>query len=104
MIKRIVKLTFEANNANHFLEIFQASKNKIVKSKGCHSVELLQSSLSPNIFFTFSIWDSEEDLNNYRHSELFQKTWKNVKVLFAEKPEAWTVNSLEEIKTNLVDQ
>lgn len=97
MIKRIVKLTFKPENVENFKEIFRESRYKIVQSKGCHSVEVLQGINEPNIFFTFSIWDSEADLNLYRHSELFQRTWQKTKVLFLEKPEAWSVDSLERV-------
>ncbi len=97
MIKRIVKLTFKLENVDTFKEIFRESRYKIVQSKGCHSVELLQATKQPHIFFTYSIWDSEEDLNAYRHSILFQETWTKTKVLFSDKPQAWSVNSLERV-------
>ncbi len=94
MIKRIVKLTFRKEEIENFKSIFRESKNKIVSNPGCHSVELLQSKKDKNIFFTYSIWTSEKDLDNYRHSDLFRNTWARTKVLFSEKPEAWTVESL----------
>lgn len=95
MIRRIVKLTFKEAYIEHFKAIFEQSKNKIVGSKGCHAVDLLQHTNQPHIFFTFSVWESEDDLNNYRHSELFQQTWKQTKVLFDDKPEAWSTELLD---------
>ncbi|MGK0388450.1 MAG: quinol monooxygenase YgiN [Maribacter sp.] len=94
MIRRIVKLTFKEAHIEDFKSIFEQSKNKIVKSKGCHAVDLLQHANQPHIFFTFSLWESEDDLNNYRHSELFQQTWKKSKALFDDKPEAWSTELL----------
>ena len=91
MIKRIVKLTFKENEIEAFERIFEESKNKIKARKGCHHVELLQSADSPNIFFTFSVWENEKALDDYRHSELFVTTWAKTKVLFSEKAAAWTV-------------
>ncbi len=91
MIKRIVKLTFEPQYIEQFQEIFGQSKQKIKAFEGCHHVELLQGVKETNIFFTFSIWDSDEALNNYRYSELFQQTWARTKKLFSDKPEAWSV-------------
>jgi heme-degrading monooxygenase HmoA len=43
---------------------------------------------------TFSLWESEEALNNYRHSELFSVTWAKTKILFADRPVAFS-NLLE---------
>lgn len=90
MIRRIVKMTFEPGNEKQFLEIFKASGHLIRSFEGCHGVDLLRDVNSPNIFFTHSLWESEGHLNTYRHSELFQRTWKNTKALFAAKAEAWS--------------
>jgi heme-degrading monooxygenase HmoA len=91
MIKRIVKLTFDPNKIADFIEVFEDSKDKIKGFEGCHHLELLQDVTTPNIFFTFSYWLSEEHLHNYRHSELFISTWAKTKTLFCDKPQAWTV-------------
>lgn len=91
MIKRIVKLTFRENEIEAFEKIFEESKNKIKAREGCLHVELLQSADSSNIFFTFSLWENEKALDDYRHSELFTTTWAKTKVLFSEKAAAWTV-------------
>jgi heme-degrading monooxygenase HmoA len=45
--------------------------------------------------FTVSIWESEDDLNAYRNSELFENTWAKTKVLFNDKPEAWSLEFLK---------
>ena len=91
MIKRIVKLTFQPERVTDFQTIFEESKEKIAAFEGCQYLELLREKSKGNIFFTYSFWESEEALNNYRHSELFQTTWAKTKLLFSDKPEAWTV-------------
>lgn len=91
MIIRIVKMTFMPEKVNEFLEIFDSSKHLIRNFEGCSHLELLNDINSPNIFFTYSYWKSEKDLNNYRDSELFGTVWKKTKVLFAVKTEAWSV-------------
>ncbi len=96
MIKRIVKLTFQEDKTNDFIQIFEESKDKIRAMSGCQHVEMLRAVAPDNVFFTFSIWESENHLNAYRDSELFGLTWKKTKALFSEKPEAWTVNLLSQ--------
>lgn len=91
MIRRIVKMTFKEGNEDKFLEIFKNSGHLIRAFDGCHGVDLLRATQSPNIFFTYSHWESEDHLNTYRHSELFQTTWASTKALFADKAEAWSV-------------
>ena len=91
MIKRIVKLTFQKSKINDFLDIFEKSKGKIANFEGCHHLKLWREKKEGNVFFTYSFWENEKALNNYRHSELFGHVWPETKKLFADKPEAWTV-------------
>lgn len=90
-IKRIVKLTFHKEHCERFIEIFKESKDKIGNFPGNKGVELLRGKNSTTIFFTYSLWEDESDLELYRQSDLFKSTWSKVKPLFAGKPEAWTV-------------
>lgn len=96
MIKRIVKLTFQKDKTADFLAIFEASKSDIRNFEGCLHVELLRLKTQKNVFFTFSIWEDENALENYRKSALFRTTWDKTKALFSEKPEAWTVEQISE--------
>lgn len=90
MITRIVKLTLQEKFCSEFQNIF-IEKNKAIKSQpGCLNVKLVEDIKTKGIFFTISEWESEEDLNNYRYSELFQEIWPKVKVMFADKAEAWS--------------
>lgn len=94
---RIVRMTFQENKVADFLEIFESSKDKIAAMPGCNSVTLLQDYNESHIFSTYSIWDSEDDLNNYRKSELFGGVWKATKKLFADKPLAFSLKETENI-------
>lgn len=91
MIIRIVKMTFVPEKVEDFLELFNSSKHLIRNFKGCSHLELLNDIKTSGVFFTYSYWESEADLNNYRNSELFENVWSKTKMLFASKPEAWSV-------------
>jgi heme-degrading monooxygenase HmoA len=91
MLKRMVKMTFEKDRIGEFLVIFETSKNLIRNFPGCQHLELLQLENQPEVMFTFSIWDGPEALEAYRQSDLFLTTWSKTKVLFAGKPEAWSM-------------
>ncbi|MCD6069167.1 MAG: hypothetical protein K0S33_3993 [Bacteroidetes bacterium] len=90
MITRIVKMTFAPEKVADFLALFNESKEQIAGFPGCSHLKLLNGTDNTNIFFTYSIWDSEESLNKYRDSELFASVWGRTKALFAAKPEAWS--------------
>lgn len=84
-------MTFKEGNTIAFQELFEIVKDKIVKFEGCRSVKLLRDINNPCIFFTYSKWDNETALNNYRKSAFFDDTWTKTKALFSDKPEAWSV-------------
>lgn len=91
MIVRVVKMNFREEEVSNFLELFNERKGLIRSFEGCHHLELWQETGKNNVFFTYSIWDSEQHLDHYRFSELFKDTWAKTKALFADKPQAWSV-------------
>jgi heme-degrading monooxygenase HmoA len=94
MFVRIVKLSFHKEKIPLFLENFELMKEKIRNSQGNRLLELYQDKDNPEVFFTYSYWESEQDLENYRNSELFYDVWNFTKKLFNNKPEAWSVDKL----------
>jgi len=94
MLVRIVKMSFEPSKIEEFLANFETVKQNIRNFEGCQFLELYRDQNKTNIFFTYSYWSSEDDLNNYRHSELFKDVWANTKPKFNAKPEAWSVDKL----------
>ena len=92
MFVRIVKMGFHEDKVAEFLAIFDSKKEIIRSNKGCHLLELYRDKTNPTLFFTYSYWDTEQDLENYRNSELFKTVWAQTKALFNQKPEAWSVD------------
>jgi quinol monooxygenase YgiN len=90
MITRIVKLTFAEKYVQNFLQVFDDSAHLIRGFSGCKSMILLRDITNNNVFFTYSIWEDENDLEKYRKSELFGKVWGAVKPYFSDRPEAWS--------------
>lgn len=97
MIIRIVKMTFLPEQVEAFKSVFKASKEKIRAFEGCQHLELLAVENTPNIMMTYSWWKDADALEQYRHSELFKTTWAKTKVLFSDKPEAWSLNQLHKL-------
>ncbi len=94
MLVRIVKMTFSADKTDEFQARFHHIKENIIEFKGCELLELYQDRTDPNIFFTYSHWQSEEDLDLYRKSDFFKEVWGHTKKMFTKKPEAWSVDKI----------
>lgn len=92
---RIVRMTFRSEEIENFRKVFDENKGHIRAFPGCNYLELHQDIDQPDILSTYSLWDSPEALENYRHSDLFRTVWAKTKVLFADKPEAFSHRVLE---------
>ncbi len=90
MLKRLVKLTFQPDKTSDFIKIFEETQFFIRNTEGCLHLELLRDVNKTNIFFTLSHWENEAALEAYRQSDLFTTTWARTKILFCDRPEAWT--------------
>ena len=91
MIIRIVRMSFQPEKVNEFIEVFNASCEHIRAFEGNMHLELLCDVQHPNVYFTYSYWESETHLNKYRFSELFKQTWAKTKPLFNEAATAWSL-------------
>lgn len=98
MITRIVRLTFDETKLADFMQVFENSKLQIAAFEGCHGLQLMQDATEKNIMYTLSYWESEAHLNKYRFSSLFKTTWAQTKILFANKPQAFSLELIEKVK------
>jgi len=94
MFVRIVKMTFRPDAVTEFLSNFEKVKQDIRNAPGCRLLELYHDKANPQVFFTYSYWETEADLEAYRASALFCDTWAITKPLFSHKAEAWSVDKV----------
>ncbi len=81
---RLVKLKFRTGKKEAFILTFKAHEMIMKEVEGCNHIELWQDHHNADTMMTYSIWDSERHLNNYRRSETFHHVWSIVKPFFAE--------------------
>ena len=97
-------MTFDPLKVKEFLRIFEENADKIGKFPGCKHLELLHSCEFPNILFTYSLWETHENLDEYRRSELFVKVWEQTKKLFSAPAEAWSLDKKWSSADNLTNK
>ena len=86
-------MEFNPEKVNDFLALFEIVKGKIINCEGCLHLELCKDVSFDHVYYTFSKWESEKHLNNYRHSDFFEDTWTKTKALFGGKPLAYSLVS-----------
>ncbi|HZH86625.1 MAG TPA: antibiotic biosynthesis monooxygenase family protein [Brumimicrobium sp.] len=87
---RLVKLTLKEEHKQDFIQHFDTVKEKINAFPGCKGMKLLVDKNNPQVVFTYSEWENDDDLENYRNSELFASVWPTVKQWFDQKAEAFS--------------
>lgn len=87
-------MSFEPSKIEEFLAHFESHKMLIRNFEGCQFLELYRDKKHTNVFFTYSFWNTEDDLEQYRQSDLFKIVWSQTKPLFNDKPEAWSVDKI----------
>lgn len=91
-------MSFEHQNVDAFLTIFEESKALIAAFPGCEGLQLLRDANHQNVFYTYSLWVSAAHLEDYRQSALFQTTWAATKALFNDKPMAFSTVVQQKVK------
>jgi len=94
MITRIVRLSFKEEHIQTFLVAFENSKTQIAAFPGCTQLKLFKDFSEAGVFYTHSVWESMEDLENYRKSELFKSTWAIVKPMFHASPQVFSLTDI----------
>ena len=97
MLYRIVRMEFEASRKDDFIRAFYSKQPFIKAFPGCIDVALMQDERDVNSMATWSLWESNNDLEAYRSSDLFKETWDNVKPMFSGKPKAYSLTKHKQI-------
>ena len=87
-------MSFHEDKVEAFLDNFHEVKHHIRNFPGNRFLELYRDKQNPSVFFTYSYWDSEQDLENYRKSDLFVDVWAYTKQFFNDRPQAWSVDKV----------
>jgi quinol monooxygenase YgiN len=95
---RFVKMEFAEENISSFLDNFETMKEKIRNFPGCLSLKLYQDKNGEAIFFTYSKWEDEINLKNYRNSQFFEEVWATTKAMFRSKSQAWSVDTIHQLE------
>lgn len=98
MIIRIVRMHFTQEGEQEFLEIFNCHKSAIRQFQGCTHLELLKDHNDAFCYATLSHWNSQADLDAYRKSALFEQVWGQVKSLFSERSQAFSLEKFIEVQ------
>lgn len=91
MILRIVKIKIDEVKIDTFKLFMKNLRNEKLRLKGCLHFDYFHEKKNKNIYYTYTIWENEKHLNQYKKSELFKKVISTLNSLSIEEPRAWTI-------------
>jgi len=94
MITRIIKFKIEPVNADDFKQFIASIKDDFSTIKGCKNMEILNDKEDKDVYFMYTIWDTEFKLNQYRKSEINKTLWSKLQEWSKKEPQAWTVENI----------
>ena len=84
-------MEFQHAHTDDFVRHFKSVAPLIRAFPGVRHLALHRDVTQSNVFYTYSIWDGESDLETYRQSDLFNDAWRQAKSWFSEKPQAFSL-------------
>ncbi|MBI4648104.1 MAG: antibiotic biosynthesis monooxygenase [Bacteroidia bacterium] len=94
MITRIVKVSVHDSKIDDFVSFMESVRDHMLAFNGCEHWEVLNDKTNKNIFFSYSIWKSEKELEAYKYSTLYKQIWSTCKQWFTKESQAWTVDNI----------
>ena len=99
MITRIVKFNVKKSSIDSFGNLLKEIRSEVLAFKGCKYFDLLNDKNNKNIFFSYSIWESEYYHDQYVNSGFFKTIWEQV-VMFLESDAQ--VHTVENFFDNII--
>jgi len=94
MIIRVVKLSFDKSNLPEAIQKLEAIAPVVRSMNGCRNLEIGFRLKDRGVVFTYSHWDSVDHLNDYRDSSTFRDFWDDIKSLFSNPAEAYSLEPI----------
>ncbi len=96
MIVRIVRLPADPAKFDELAELYKNGAKVVRSWPGSLKLELFQDADDPYTLVTISHWESEEALQDYRHSDYFRGFWPKVRASLRNSASAETLIPIDE--------
>jgi hypothetical protein len=94
MILRVVKMVVDQNKIDIFNNFMSNLSTEKEGMDGCVHHDFFSNKQFRNVFYSYTIWESEKYLNKYRKSMLFKEVTTTLRSLCLSEPAAWTVENV----------
>ena len=98
MFMRLLQLNIQPNYTGNFKSIYESTVIPRLKEiPGCNFVALIESSLKDNEFISLSLWETQEQAENYESGAVFKELFDGIHSYLSESSE-WKVHLSENLE------
>lgn len=94
MITRIVKMSVKKDKVKDFVRYFEKYNEEIKIFDGCEHHDFLEDKNDASVFFTYTTWKSERQIERYRRSETHRLHKQKLQEFYEKDDSAWTVEKI----------
>jgi len=95
---RLLQLNIQPDYKENFKSIYELTViPKLKEISGCKFVALIESSIKDNKFISLTLWETEEQAENYESGTVFQELFEKIKSFLSDSSE-WKVHLSENLE------
>ncbi len=94
MILRVVKLKVDPRKMEAFQLFMENLHDEKLRLNGCLHFDFFNERQNPNIFYSYTIWEHEKFLKQYKKTDLFKEVVQTLRELCIDEPQAWTIQNV----------
>ena len=94
MIIRVVKIPIKDASINSFIKRIPIISNEVRRVSGCIHNDIFRDKMKENIFYSYTIWNSDEDIEKYLGSQYYKDIWGDLWDYFEGTPKSWKIDNI----------
>ncbi len=94
MILRVVKMKVDTNKVELFERFMNNLREEKLNLDGCLHFDYFHEKGNLNIYYSYTIWESDKHFRVYKKSDLFKEVTSTLNALCQIEPMAWTIENV----------
>lgn len=87
-------MTVKEQYIDSFRKRVPVISNEVRRVSGCMHNDIFRDRNNDNIFYSYTIWSSEEDIERYLKSMYYKEIWGDIWDYFKKEPMAWKIDNM----------
>ncbi len=87
-------MTLKEAHVDSFKKRIPIISIEVRRVSGCMHNDIFRDKNKDNVFYSYTIWNSEEDIEKYLNSQYYKEIWNDLWDYFKIEPQAWKIDNI----------